>query len=244
MPIDKDFKRLVRARMQKTGESYTAARVHFLHKQPSAVSRQPSASKAPIQTLGPEPTAYARLAGMSDKAVKTKTGCNWKAWVGALDHVDAHTWSHRAIADFVHEKYKVPSWWTQMVTVGYERIKGLRARGQRRDGEFEASKSRIFALPLARLFRAFHDSRARARWLPGVELKIRTAIKDKSMRITWPDGTLVEAYFVRKGAGKSQLVIQHRRLKDHESVTQLKKYWAERFSVLAEAEAATLKRSA
>ena len=34
------------------------------------------------------------------------------------------------IAEYVHTKYKVADWWTQTVTVGYERIKGLRARGQ------------------------------------------------------------------------------------------------------------------
>ena len=50
------------------------------------------------------------------------------------------------------EKYKVPGWWAQTVTVGYERIKGLRAVGQRRDGTFEANKSRTFAVPLARLY--------------------------------------------------------------------------------------------
>src|SRR2546422_3956023 len=32
MPTNKDFKRLVRARMQKTGEAYTAARAHLLQK--------------------------------------------------------------------------------------------------------------------------------------------------------------------------------------------------------------------
>jgi hypothetical protein len=28
----------------------------------------------------------------------------------------------------VHEKYKMRGWWTQMVVVGYERIRGLRDR--------------------------------------------------------------------------------------------------------------------
>jgi hypothetical protein len=248
MPVNKDFKRLVRARMQKTGESYTAARRHFLNGQPSAISREPGRalrgrarhdakaldSFRTAQSLGPDPAEYARIAGMSDQAVKAKTGCTWKSWVGALDYVEANTWSHRAIAEYVREKYQVPSWWTQMVTVGYERIKGLRARGQRRDGEFEASKSKVFALPLARLYRALADARARSRWLTGVDLRVRTAIKNKSLRITWPDGTLVEAYVVPKGPAKSQLVVQHRKLKSHEDVTRLKTYWAERFSALAE----------
>ena len=34
MPVNKDFKRLVRARMRKTGESYTAARARLLQHSP------------------------------------------------------------------------------------------------------------------------------------------------------------------------------------------------------------------
>ena len=42
--------------------------------------------------------------------------------------------SHTEIAAMVNKTWKVDGWWSQTVTVGYERIKGLRARGQRRDG--------------------------------------------------------------------------------------------------------------
>src|SRR5438876_11241165 len=126
MPTNKDFKRLVRARMRKTGEAYTAARAHLLHKKQES-----------------RPVDYDRLAGMmSDAALKAKTGCTWERWVRALDRVQAHTWPHRRIAEYVHETYKVPGWWSQTVTVGYERIKGLRAIGQRRDGGFEATKGK------------------------------------------------------------------------------------------------------
>jgi hypothetical protein len=186
MPANKDFKRLVRGRMQKTGEAYTAARAQLLKQKPAADVPQAA-------------TDYARLAGRSDAVLKEKTGCNWERWVRALDRAQAYTWSHREIATYVNEKYKVPGWWAQTVTVGYERIKGLRAIGQRRDGSFEASKSRTFAVPLVRLYRAWHDSRTRARWLPGVDLTVRTATRGKSMRITWPDRTSVEVGFTSKG---------------------------------------------
>jgi len=222
MPTNKDFKRLVRARMQKTGEAYTTARRQLLQRNPLA---KPST---------PAPVDYARLAGMSDATIKAKTGCTWERWVMALDYHEAHTWSHRAIAEYVGEKYKVPDWWCQAVTVGYERIKGLRAIGQRRDGGFEASKSKVLAAPVARLYRAFSDRRARARWLPGVALTVRTATRDKSMRITWPDGTSVEVYFTRKGPAKSQVSVQHRKLADRGAATRMKAYWAERLAALAD----------
>jgi hypothetical protein len=203
--------------MEKTGESYTSARVQLLRKQPS-----------------PSPIDYGKLAGMSDAAVKAKTGCNWERWVWALDRVNAYEWPHRMIADYVHEKYKVPGWWTQTVTVGYERIKGLRAIGERRGGGFEANKSKVFPVPLARLYRSFSDTRARRRWLGGVALTVRTATRHKSMRISWPDGTSVEVYFIGKGAAKSQVAIQHRKLADKAAATTLKEFWAERLAALAE----------
>jgi len=215
MPTNKDFKRLVRARTQKTGESYTAARSHLLKKKQA-----------------PAPLAYAKLAGMSDAAVKAKTGCTWERWARALDGVAAHTWPHRQIADYVHEKYKVPGWWSQTVAVGYERIKGLRVVGQRRGGGFEATKSKVFAVPLARLYRAWSDTGTRARWLPGVGLTIRTATRGKSMRITGPDRTSVEVYFTGKSAVKSQVQVQHRKLPDRSAATRMKQVWGERLAAL------------
>ena len=152
----------------------------------------------------------------------------------ALDYAQAYTWTHREIAQHVHEKYKVPGWWAQAVTVGYERIKGLRAVGQRRDGSFEANKSRTFSVPLVRLYRAFHDARTRAQWLPGVDLTVRTATRGKSMRITWPDRTSVAVGFSGRGQGKSQVAVQHEKLADRAAQVRMKQYWAERLDALGQ----------
>jgi hypothetical protein len=220
MTTHKDFKRLVRARMEKTGEAYTAARAHFL-KQKTATAR-------------PLAVDYARLAGRSDAIVKQRTGCTWERWVKALDYAKAYSWSHREIATYVREKYKIDGWWAQSVTVGYERIKGLRAIGQRRGGAFEASKSKTFPVPLARLYRAFRDARMRARWLPGVKLTVRSATPEKYMRIIWPDETSIAVGFLSKGAGKSQVAIQHEKLPDQAAATRSKEYWAERLDLLGQ----------
>ena len=228
MTTNRDFKRLVRGRMQKTGESYTAARTHFLN--------QPRKSAAPVPAAPPIPVPadFARLAGMSDAAVKAKTGCTWERWVWALDRAKAYEWSHPEIAKYVHEKYKVGPWWGQMVTVGYERIKGLRTVGQRRDGRYEVSKGKTLSLPLSQLYRAFSRKPTRERWMPGVDLTVRSATRDKYMRINWPDGTSVELVFASKGRGKSMVQVQHGKLPDKASATRMKEFWAERLASLAE----------
>ena len=40
MPRNKDLKRLIRARMDKTGESYTAARAHLVSESPRPLPRE------------------------------------------------------------------------------------------------------------------------------------------------------------------------------------------------------------
>ncbi len=223
MPANKDFKRLIRGRMQKTGEAYTTARAHLLQQK-----RRGSADSNRVRPG----IDYAQIAGRSDSILKEKTGCSWERWVKALDRAKAYTWSHREIAQHVHDRYKINGWWAQTVTVGYERIKGLRAVGQRRDGSFEANKSKTFAVPLERLYHAFGDKRTRARWLPGVDLTVRTATRNKSMRITWPDRTSLVVGFTRKGAGKSEVALQHGKLPDRDAQVRMKEYWADRLGAL------------
>ena len=238
MPTLKDFKRVVRQRMQKTGESYTAARAQLLKSRPTPTvesKRRIPATKrvrpAPDLTRV-APADYAKVAGMSDAAMKAKTGCAWAKWVKSLDHVKAYEWPHRKIAEHVREKYGVADWWTQAVTVGYERIRGLRDVGQRRGGDYEASKSRTFSVPVATLYRAFAEAGLRSKWLPRVALKVRKATANKSVRITWADGTSVEVWLIAKGAGKSTAQVQHGKLADKESVARMKSYWTERLDAL------------
>jgi len=215
MPANKDLKRLVRARMQKTGEAYTTARARLL------------------KTKAPEKPTYAKLAGMSDASIKAKTGCTWERWTNALDYAGAQEWPHRQIAEYVREKFKVGDWWSQTVTVGYERIKGLRQIGQRRDGSFEAAKSKTFAVPVARLYRSWSVAKLRAKWLPE-DLTIRSATPQKYMRITWDDGSAVLLGFTKKGAAKSAVAVQHTKLGDRAAVTKMKAFWQERLAALGD----------
>jgi uncharacterized protein YndB with AHSA1/START domain len=233
MPTNKDFKRLVRLRMQKTGEAYTAARAHLITRRPSRTAVT-AAVAAVSPTRAPAPAEYASLAGMSDASVKKATGCTWERWVKALDHHRAYRWPHRDIAKFVRDKYQTPPWWNQMVVVGYERIKGLRETGQARGADYRITKSKVIATPLARLYGAFSRPHSRKRWLPGVDLTVRTATKDKSLRITWPDGSSVNAGFTSKGAAKSQVALEHGRLPDQAAATRLRAFWTERLGALAD----------
>ena len=222
MPTNKDLKRLVRARMEKTGESYTAARKQLVDRR----STQPPKAEATA--------SYAKTAGMTDASIRKGTGRTWKEWVALLDADGASEWTHKRIAEHVSTEHGAPDWWCQTVTVGYERIKGLRVRGQNRDGTYRATRSKVFAVPVAKLYSAFATARMRKRWLPGIDLTVRTETPNKSMRVTWPDGTSVVIGFYAKGEGKSQVALEHAKLNGAADVAARKAYWGERLAALAE----------
>ena len=223
MPRQKDLKRLVRTRMQKTGEAYTAARAQILSK-----------SRAKTSSSAPKPPDYAELAGTSDATIKQKTGCTWERWVKALDRHGAAELAHRDIARLVNTKYKIDGWWSQTVTVGYERIKGLRAKGQRHDGFYEANKSRTFNVPVTTLFEAWAEPSLRRRWLNRETVKVRTASAPKTMRLGWTDGTIVVVGFMAKGTSRSVVALAHTKLPDRDAADRSKRYWSERLDALAE----------
>jgi len=235
MPRQKDLKRLVRARMEKTGEAYTAARAQVLRK-PRTPKRTEAAAApaAPATVTHPEPRDYAVLAGMSDDVIKEMTGCTWELWVKALDYARAYELSHREIAKLVKEKYDTPSWWTQTVAVGYERIKGLRARGQQRNGSFTMTRSRTYGVDVTTLFDAWADGRRRKRWLGETGVKVRTSTAPKSMRLQMPDGAIVAVGFYAKGKDKSAVQLEQARLPDRATAEALKQRWSERLDALRE----------
>ena len=236
MPRNKDLKRLVRARMEKTGEAYTAARAQIIGKPRAKSASQAAAVSAPRPTpvSAPKPKDYAALAGVSDGALKEKTGFTWERWVRALDRQGAEQMSHREIAALVSAKHKIDGWWSQTVTVGYERIKGLRARGQQRDGTYETTKSRTFNVPVTTLFDAWADASVRRRWLSGASVRVRTATAPKSMRLDWTDRSIIAVGFTAKGQSKSSVAVQHTKLPDRETANRLKQYWSERLDALGE----------
>jgi hypothetical protein len=220
MTRQKDRKRIIRNRMKKTGESYTAARAQVLSK-PN--SRQPAAPAVD----------YAALAGMSDDKVAAKTGRTWKQWADTLDRDDASAMPHRDIAQLVHTRHGVGDWWAQTVTVGYERIKGLRDRGQRRGGGYETTKSKTYNVPVATLFRAWSDDATRRRWIGSAKATVRKATPSKSVRLQWPDGTIIAVLFTPKGS-KSAVAVTQTKLPTKAAADAAREEWAARLQALAQ----------
>lgn len=215
MTRQKTFRRRVRERMAKTGESYTAARRMLIAK-----GDRPDTTTAPFEP----PVAEERVAAA--------TGRGWRARFEALDGWEAASRSHTEIARWLREEHGVDGWYSQSITVGYERARGLRAPGERPDG-FAVSASRTIAVPVERLFEAFADEARRERWLPGAELRVRTATPPRTARYGWEDGsTRVIVGFDDLGEAKSRVALSHERLPDADSAGEMKAWWRERLTAL------------
>ncbi|MFB3922125.1 MAG: SRPBCC domain-containing protein [Terriglobia bacterium] len=174
------------------------------------------------------------FARIGSEAVKAKTGRTWAEWFKLLDATGARKFSHKEIATLLYKKHKLPAWWSQMVTVGYEQARGLRQKHQKPEG-FEISSSRTLDVPAAKAFAAWLDESVRRRWLKNFAFTVRKATPHKSLRITWVDGkTSVSVNFYPKGDGKCQVAAQHSKLADAKQAARMKKYWAEQLDKLKE----------
>jgi hypothetical protein len=162
-------------------------------------------------------------AEVSDSAVLKATGKPLEHWFKVLDRAakarGEH--SHKAAAEHLHAQHAMHEWWCQMVTVLYERARGLRDKHQRPDG-YSVSVSRTIAVPVSSLYAAWSGTK---KWLEAEPFTIRKATKDKSLRITWSDATSVEVMLYAKGAGKSQVTVQHSKLKSAAAGEKMKKFW-------------------
>ena len=168
--------------------------------------------------------ATAKKRSMTDAAVSAKTGKTWPQWFALLDQAGASNLPHRDIAALLAKRHHVPSWWSQMVTVEYERARGLRAVHQTAGG-FTANISRTFDAPVAKLFRAWTDATTRRRWLGNARFTITSATPGKYVHIKCGDGTRVDVGFYPKGKMRCQMAVQHSKLAKAKDVVTMKKYW-------------------
>lgn len=171
------------------------------------------------------------VGGISDDAVKKATGKSWAQWVTLLNKAGCKTKTHKEIVAIVDVKHGIGPWWQQMVTVGYEQAVGLRKKHETAKG-YQVGRSKTLPVGVATLFRAWSDAKARAKWLKASGYTIRKATRNKSIRMSWKDGTNVEVMFYPKGAGKCMVTVQHNKLPTAAAGAAMKRFWGEQLERL------------
>ena len=229
MPTQKILKQRVRARMAKTGESYTAARHQVLRKaaEPGAPEPDPTpntqapTSDAAAGAIPPD----ARL--VADESMERATGKPHAEWFALLDAWGAADHGHTEIARWLRDTHGVPGWWAQNVTVAYERARGRRAPHQLPDG-FSVTATRTVAADAERALAAFTTPTIRGRWLPDAPMRQRPTRAVLTARFDWADPpSRVVVAVASKGPDKVVVAIAHEKLPDAASGERLKAAWRE-----------------
>lgn len=213
MTSHESFKKRVRARMATTGERYNAARRALL------------ASATP-----PAGTGWAAQPTVSDARVRENTGRAWDAWVEVIDAGPGRAAGHAEIAAWLRDDQGVGGWWAQTVTVGYERITGVRLPGQMPDGTFSVSRSRTLDLDADELRAAFLDDDDRAVLFSGIVGALRSRPTAKTLRFAVADGASgadvgVVSLAVDRAKGRTRLTVTHAGLPTFDAGEAWKEYW-------------------
>jgi uncharacterized protein YndB with AHSA1/START domain len=240
MPIQKVFKQRVRARMTKTGESYTAARRQLLLKaadtEPGPPPEEttattptatPTASAAEDQGLVPAPASVPIDAPLvADAAMIRATGKGHAEWFAILDAWGATDHTHTEIARWLSETQGTPGWWVQNITVSYERARGMRARHQMANG-FSISVTRTVDVGPDVVLTAFTDAAVRATWLPWPMRQRPTRARNVA-RFDWDEPpSRVVVSWTPKGDSRTTVTVGHEQLPDADAGEQYKDHWRE-----------------
>ncbi|MFO0828858.1 MAG: SRPBCC family protein [Phycisphaerales bacterium] len=191
--------------------------------------------------------AAARKSAISDEAVERATGKGIKDWCAILDRFDVVRRGHTKAARHLREEFGLSDWWSQMVTVLYERVRGLREYGQRPDGGFSLDVQRRIKCAASRAFDAFAQPAELARWFTTsargtavVGERYATADGDKGqwlvverpkrLAFTWDNKahcprTRVEVTFTPAGRGAVVVRLTHDRLGSAEDREHMREGW-------------------
>jgi hypothetical protein len=211
----KKLKKEIRARAARTGESYTAARRHvLLARGKNGPAAPPSKAKPPI----------------GDAAVAKATGRGLDHWFAVLDAFGAVAKGHTASAAHLNEDHGVRGWYSQMITVAYERARGKRSRNQSCAGDFQVGVSRAVNAPVHEVMAALREGR----WLDGVDPELARALpkpatlvmkgeKYAKLRYKW-DGSAIEIRVTPKKGG-STIVADNTKLADAAQVERRRAQW-------------------
>lgn len=223
----------------------TAAKFPRRAAAPRAAPRRTTATRpratAPPSPPAPPPFELTETSAQfpcGDAAVRAATGHGWQDWLRLIEASGlafaAERPAHGEIRAVVQRLMPtLDDWWAQMVAVGYERARGLRAMHQTSRGEFQATAAKTFAAPAFAAFAAWADEALRRRWLDAPGLEVTKVNPGRNIRARWPDGVLLDIRFADKGPVRCQVVVDTVKLTDAEAVAAAKTFWQSQFARLA-----------
>ncbi len=170
----------------------------------------------------------------SDVAVLKATGKNWKEWFNILDKAGAHKMPHKQIVEFVYSRYLGKAkkgdtnvvgngWWSQMVTVEYERARGIREVNQKSDG-FLVAVSKTLPGSVATLQKKWNEI-LKSKEVAKRKLQILPSKTKRAMIRYQADVGVVVVSFNEMPKGKAQIIVETVKLPKKLLVESTRAFW-------------------
>jgi hypothetical protein len=161
---------------------------------------------------------------ISEEAVKKATGKNLKEWFSILDKEGAKKLNHTEIARLVYKKYlPTNGWWSQMVTVEYERARGLRKINETSQG-FVVAVHKTVPSTIKALQNGWEEILKSKEVAKKKLEKIPSKTKRAMLRYKADVGGVV-VYFDERGKDKSRIKVETIRLASSSSVETARRFW-------------------
>lgn len=171
----------------------------------------------------------------SDEALRKQTGKDWQEWKATLENWGAAEKSYPEIIKFVAEEYNYNRWWSEGITVGYERMIAQRAVGQMNDGLYSASVTKMIDANIKRVHGALVVDLTRRQWLDSSVARLRTSMAPISARFDDYEANVIIAFnLTKKDAEKTLVQVEATKLPTKKSANTWKAAWKPRLVKLEE----------
>lgn len=171
---------------------------------------------------------------ISSETVQKATGKPLQAWFSILDKAGAKEMKHKQIAEYIYynhlEKIKSGDWWSQMVTVEYERERGLRKVNEKADG-FSVTVHRTVLMSMATLQKRWEEIVKSPEVAQKKLVQLRSKTKRPVRRYQAELGRVI-VFFEEKSKDKSRIMVESEKLPKHSDVEPARAFWKSVLSLL------------
>lgn len=233
MTKQRTFKRRVRGRMAKTGESYSTARRRLLSKASSPFRTRLASQPALDEVVALDSVtsnSRRRLLDWRRTWVRRSTGIPIDAWIGILDEAGARGLRHREIWHWLGASGQVSDGAVREgIVIIYEQHIGRRVIGQSCDGDYPAQVTKRLKGTMDQLLDQWLQLVTDKRVLNGAgilsEPSVSRTDKFRYWRAKLADGTTVAVTIYGMSDGRAAFGIQQRGFRDRPSADASRAYW-------------------
>jgi hypothetical protein len=181
----------------------------------------------------------------SDQAVFKATGRSKNDWYAIIEEGVKDKMTHPEIAEFLRKEYDLSPWWSQEITVLFEKHAGTRVTGQTMDAGFQVGINKTIPVPHKKLWALifvenrlglFQDNKLNlAEGLTGVNsrgvsYKITTYRPYSHIRMqwrlpNWDEYSILQIRLNAKTDNNTTLSIHQEKLKNKNTREAMKLFW-------------------